>query len=218
MNNFGNILRWFWRADRPCGHTSRSRTDDFSSGESRLTLEIFRCDRRSLTLSKAGCSKLYDSANGPKAPEPWEGRAACRACPVGALNLTGILLNPVAMLKERMRYLCPRCCRLSSRLIWGQLCASCDVRQREAVAGRNAKGNRPALSGQIHTERLAVTGGGITKTLIRHGVASLQEVMLHAAKSSGVPITYGRRRVQWTSLTQLDHRGPWTSQLEILLS
>lgn len=169
-----------------------------------MGLDIFHCERWALTLSTAGCSRLYISANGPKRPDTWEGRAACVACPVGAGH-AGKPQNAVSALAEVLRMLCPRCGRQSARLIWGVLCASCDVRQREARARCNAKGSVPALAAMLHTQRLAVSSGASAPRIMTHrGVASVQEAIIHLSKSATAPSSYGRRGVHFGSVRQYE--------------
>jgi len=169
-----------------------------------MGLEMFLCERRTLTLSTAGCSRLYISANGPKRPDAWEGRMSCISCPIGAAN-SGKPQSSVSALSEALRMLCPRCGRQSSRLIWGLLCASCDVRQREARAHKNAKGSVPALTAQLHTQRLAVASGAEAPRIMTHkGVSSLQEAIIHLSKSAAHSASYGRRAVHFPHVRQLE--------------
>lgn len=169
-----------------------------------MGLEIFHCDRRALTLSTAGCSRLYMSANTGKRPEPFEGRAACVACPVGALH-AGKPQNAVSALAELLRMLCPRCGRNSDRLIWGRLCASCDARQSECHRGKNAKGSVPALAARLHTQRIAVASGPApARAVTTRSVASIQEAIIHLSKSAIAPASYGRRAVHFRLIQQYE--------------
>lgn len=169
-----------------------------------MGLDIFHCDRRALTLSTAGCSRLYVSANSGKRPEPYEGRAACVTCPVGALH-AGRPQNAVSGLAEMLRMLCPRCGRNADRLIWGRLCASCDARQSECQRGRNAKGSVPALAARLHTQRIAVaSGSAVARVVTNKSVASLQEAIIHMSKSATAPASYGRRGVHFGRVRQYE--------------
>jgi hypothetical protein len=176
-------------------------------------LTLFLCDRRNLTLSKAGCARLYASANNGKPPDPFEGRAACRACPIGALHLTGVLPDPTAQLTEALRRICPRCGRPAERLIWGILCASCDARHREALKGRNAKGHPPALSKVLHPASIVMADKGGARIVCRSSVVGLGEIILHAAKSTKTPVAFSRRRLHWPALTRKGRI--WAPQMEL---
>jgi hypothetical protein len=168
------------------------------------SLDIFLCERRQLTLSTAGCSRLYASANGSKRPDAWEGRSSCIACPIGAAH-SGRPQTPVSSYAEALRMLCPRCGRQSARLIWGVLCASCDVRQREARARCNAKGSVPALAAQLHTQRLAVVSGAAAPRVMTHrGVSSIQEAIIHMSKSATSTAAFGRRTVHFGHVDQYE--------------
>lgn len=182
-----------------------------------MGLDLFLCEKRKLTLSTAGCSRLYNAASGPKPPDPWLGMAGCRFCPIGSQNATGRPQNPISVLTEMMRSLCVRCGRPSDRLIWNLLCASCDARQKEAIKGKNAKGNPPALSAQLHTERIAFVHGVRTTVIQRPAVASLSEVILHLSKSAIAPAAFGPRRVQWPALVRSSRWQPWSAQQEMAL-
>ena len=150
------------------------------------TLEMMRCERRNMTLSRPGCAKLWLSANtGEKdrRPKPWEGRAACVVCPLGALN-AGVEQSPAAGAVESIRMICPRCERPAQRLIHDRLCVSCYNREREALIGKNAKGGRPRLCDVLHARKIAVTDAAGTRDVRAPSVASASEVMLAAAKKA----------------------------------
>jgi hypothetical protein len=176
------------------------------------------CSRRQLTLTKAGCARLFVSANGPVAPDPWEGRAACRGCPIGSANATGQPPNPLLEIKESLSRICSRCGRTPERLIWNTLCPSCDNRQREAVRGRNAKGNRPKLADLLHPAHLVVSVGSTMRTIHKPAVLSLSEVIIQAAKAVNGPAVFARPRVTWDAEV-LTSKG-WTScrQSEFILT
>lgn len=158
------------------------------------TFEMMRCDRRNMTLSRPGCAKLWLSANtGEKdrRPKPWEGRAACVACPLGATN-AGVEQSPVAGAVESIRMICPRCERPAQRLIHDRLCVSCYNREREALIGKNAKGGRPRLCDVLHQESVVVVERGIAR-LVRVGpVTSAAEVVIGLSRRASCPPLFGR--------------------------
>lgn len=180
-------------------------------------LQTFVCARHAMTLTTRGCITLYNSANGPKRPDSWEGRAACRGCPIGSVHATGHAPSEVDRLRSELVKVCSRCGRQPDRMIWNTLCPSCDARQREAVRGRNAKGNRPALSKLLHTEHLAVSVGAATRIVHRAAVTSLTEVIIQQAKLANGVIAFGRRRVSWDAITHNSRWGAWANQGEMCL-
>jgi hypothetical protein len=146
---------------------------------------MFTCERRQMRLTKVGCSRLWTSANGPKPPDPFEGRAACRNCPIGCKNATGETQDPIVELAAALVNVCSRCGRKADRLINRQtrgLCPSCDAREGEAIRGRNSKGNRPALANMLHTEQVAVTSAGVTSIIVRRDCLTTEELILHTRK------------------------------------
>src|ERR1035437_9016007 len=97
-------------------------------------LEMMRCDRRDMTLSTAGCGRLWEAAqikHAAKKLEVWEGIAACHTCPIGARN-AGREVEAVFQPAAALAAYCPRCSKPASRLINGRLCISCYNRDREA--------------------------------------------------------------------------------------
>lgn len=158
------------------------------------TLEMMRCDRRGMTLSTAGCAKLWVSANPSDPalrPKPWEGRAACVVCPTGAAN-AGCTQSPVAAAVEDIRVTCPRCERPTERMIRDRLCVSCYNREREALAGRNAKGGRPRLCGILHPASVVVIEPAGARVVRVSPVVSVAEVVIGLARRAVGPTAFGR--------------------------
>ena len=154
-------------------------------------LQMVRCDRQQMTLTAAGCARLYRSA-AESEPQPWEGRSHCRGCVVGAVR-AGIAA-PVAIATaalDHLKKICPRCQRPTARLINGKHCVSCYNRQREAEKGRNAKGGRPRLCARLYTATLAVTAGPVTHLEAVAAVTSLAEAVARVARGAGAPVTLG---------------------------
>lgn len=161
----------------------------------------FRCDRQAMTLTAAGCARLWESANGARVPDPGEGRARCRGCPIGARN-AGAPVPKCAetVARDSIAQTCARCWRSAERgdrrqgLVKGRLCASCDMRDREAAAGRNAKGNPPALMGLLHSQAVAAirldTKARACTTFDR--VTCPMEAAVLAARKAGGPVALGR--------------------------
>jgi hypothetical protein len=164
------------------------------------SLEIFTCVRRNVTLSTAGCGRMWRSANGATAPERFEGRYACRGCPIGESNFVGRAPDPYAVLRESVCGRCSRCFRSADRLIWPKIlgfCISCYNRHREAILGRNAKGHPPEIMQLLHTEQAQVTTSNGVYILTRHHVLSYTELCRQAQRTATVPLFF----VRWITLS-----------------
>jgi hypothetical protein len=157
-------------------------------------LSVFHCDRRNVTLTRGGCARLWESA-AAKRPDPWEGRAACVACPVGAAH-AGHALAPAAQAIEDIRLICVGCRKPSDRLIKRCYCPSCYNRRLEARRGRNAKGGTPRISAFLHSEWIAVTEGSRRRCIAVDEVLSMAEAALIMAKGC----QGGTLRLGWAPL------------------
>ncbi len=151
---------------------------------------LFRCPRQAMTLTAAGCARLWSSAQAKK-PAPYEGRAHCFTCPIGARHAgkpEAALFEPVQELKAY----CPRCRRVAGRLINGRWCISCYNRQREAEKGRNAKGGVPKLAHRVHAIRVAMVAADAA-AIVRElpAVTSMAEAMLYLAQQAKGPVQFG---------------------------
>jgi hypothetical protein len=167
------------------------------STETPANLELFTCSRRGgLRLSPAGCGRLGHSANKTAAPELWEGRAACRGCHIGESNHTGSAPDPYVPLRESVRLLCSRCGRVTRRMIRPEsvgFCISCYNRDRECRIGQNARGHRPALTAELHTEdALVTTSTGGTYPLTRHRVLHFAELVRQETWNATESLTFVR--------------------------
>ena len=159
--------------------------------------EMMRCVRRDMTLTQAGCGRLWEAAQAKHAAtklQPWEGITTCRTCPIGAKN-AGTPMEAVFQPAAVLACICPRCDRPAARLINKRLCISCYNRDREALIGRDAKGNRPRLCDQLHDERLAISTDGGTRIETVTRVIGPTEAMLRVARDAKGPISFGWARV-----------------------
>ncbi|WP_158933017.1 hypothetical protein [Acidisphaera sp. S103] len=148
-------------------------------------LEMMRCDKRSMTLSKAGCARLWLSAQEDR-PKEWEGRFACIGCRVGAMG-AGKPMPVTTEAVEAWRNVCPRCRRPAQRMIGNRFCVSCWNRNREATVMKNSKGNPPqVLLARLHSEIVAVSDGAATRVVREESVVDLAEIIvLHARAATG---------------------------------
>ena len=161
-----------------------------------VTLAMMRCKRRSMTLSVAGCGRLWGGAQQKFADgklQPWMGIATCRTCPTGAHN-AGRAAEAVFVPAAILATYCPRCALPAPRLIGGRLCISCYNRDREALVGRDAKGNRPKLCDRIHDECLIVIGNGDARKVDVSRVLGAAEAMIRVAREAKAPISFGWSR------------------------
>lgn len=162
---------------------------------------LFRCDRQAMTLSRAGCARLWNSLK-DKPPQPFEGRWHCRACPIGAEH-AGVAAPQVQADTEAaaiaLEGLCPRCGGRGNRLIGGHHCVSCYNRGREIARGRNRKGNPPkVVMSRLGSVALQVSEAGAAHAGETRGFVSVtggREAMLTAAKAAkGQPLVFSRPR------------------------
>lgn len=94
---------------------------------------FFRCDTLLATISIEQCSSMWRQANERNS----ELRRQCRGCVLGSTHAG----EPDANLCDIHEVkICSRCRREAPRLIWGNLCVSCQNRQYEFVRGKNARG------------------------------------------------------------------------------
>lgn len=154
--------------------------------------ELVACEPMDARMSKPACVKLWQSAQARR-PEPWEARHHCIACPIGAKR-AGKAMPPTVPAQEVWRMCCPRCRRLTMRLIGNRLCASCYNRTLEATKGRNAKGAIPwRVLEQLHPESVVMSDGENVQLLHADMVADAEELIIAQARQATRPVTFGRR-------------------------
>lgn len=157
--------------------------------------DLFTCARRSLVLTRQGCATLFAGANRRgNRPQPWEGRAACVQCPVGARHAGVVLIRQPGNHPD-LGTVCPRCNNPERRLIWNRLCASCDARAGEAKRGRNGKGTRPGLLDRLTVRTIRVQSTQAA-SLHRLTVVSLTEALVATARATTVPLIIGRPGIE----------------------
>jgi hypothetical protein len=162
-------------------------------------LEMFACVKRNVTLIRVGCGRMWLSANGSRIPDPYEGKAACRGCPIGESHYTGKPPDPCAALRDSVRRLCSRCGTTADRLINATttgFCISCFNRHGEVLRGKNARGTLPALSSLLHTEQAQVTTDAGSYILTRHLVLSFQELKVQAQRTAVIEMSF----IRWITL------------------
>lgn len=149
-------------------------------------LTLMRCERLGATMTTRGCAAMWRSAAETR-PNPWDAKAKCRGCPIGAIN-AGVAVaqaQDTAALDEA-RQCCPRCTRLAPRLIKGSLCISCYNAHLDVLRGHNRRGNRPGLADKLHPVTLWVRGATLTQ-LRFDLVLGTAEAMARAAMQTPGP-------------------------------
>jgi len=160
---------------------------------------FFRCDRMRATLSTSSCADMWRKANGldgaersakAAAPAPeWLCSDGCKCCPLGAVH-AGEVAASMSPLKGTMT--CARCHRGSSRLIRGHTCPSCYNREREVVAGRNAKGTAPVKHSGLHARRIRFRCGDDLRLLRLDLSADTDELVVAALRDSRQRVVFGQ--------------------------
>jgi hypothetical protein len=180
-------------------HHGEAPPDDAEIAAQVAAVELMSCSKRALRLTVRGCAAAWTAANQPKPLDPWMSGATCRDCPIGAMNATGEMPDPFKQHQARLQRFCSRCGRdvgnVPGAFVWRTeqgLCRPCDARHGEAKRGLNSKGSRPALADRLHSESVQIVdlGTGAMKTLTRHFVTGLPEVMRHHAKFSSGPVAF----------------------------
>jgi hypothetical protein len=157
--------------------------------------ELFLCEKTQMRLTRPGCARLWVAANDKdRRPREWEGKFACLACPLGARHAEKPI-SATAPLQEAWRMCCPRCRRLTLRIIKNRFCPSCYNRAREASSGvmANAKGSPPIkILEKLHPESVAVSDGETIKTVREAAVYDLEELIIVQARLATRPLAFGR--------------------------
>lgn len=174
-----------------------------------VELQMVECERRPLRLSVGGCKRLWLSAQGEKEPDPWASNALCRTCPAGAARAGGSV-SSVADAVAAMKHICPRCLRVSDRMIRTTapghrvLCISCCNRHLECFRRRpgtdgelgemgcNSKGGRPQLVDRLQTVRLIVLDATGQCEVELHNVVSAGEAVFALAREASGPMVFTR--------------------------
>ena len=164
--------------------------------------ELFQCTARACRLTRKGCASIWTRAQ-EKRPEPWEGSWHCRDCSIGAANAGKA---PEPQVDDALERLCPRCGRLTDRMIKGRLCISCYNREGEVRRGRNRKGHYPVrVADSIRTIIAIFTVNGVEDIREFESVTSVNEVYMTLLRE------FGRGAVIKISLTDAEETiyAPW---------
>lgn len=144
----------------------------------------FGCQALAATLTTTACASNWRSSNEPGA----ERLMPCRSCPIGQAHAgdTDASTSPL-----RGARVCSRCLAGTMRLINGWLCVSCYNREREYIAGRNAKGRRPTRMATLDRRELKVFEFGVgARTMARALTVGLEEIMAAALRESSHRVVF----------------------------
>jgi hypothetical protein len=144
----------------------------------------FRCDRYAATLSTEACAGMWREGNHLNS----EKRLRCKVCPIGAVH-AGETAASMSPLKGSL--ICGRCHVGATRLIGKHLCVSCYNRQRELLAGKNAKGTRPIKLAPLSLRRLRYKAGKAVKTLCMPLSVDTEELMVTVLRDSQDTVKFG---------------------------
>ena len=150
----------------------------------------FKCPKGVGKLSDKSCNSLYTEAMSPKGLR--EGlRFQCRGCPVGAVH-SGVKPLKANASRFLSSLTCARCIRPTSRLIRGLICVSCYNREREALIGKNAKGNKPVRVRAIDSCVISFGDEDDTHAVARIDYcASKLEALLSVTRSKARSLSFG---------------------------
>lgn len=170
----------------------------YAANSSAPGLKLFPCSRLRATMSQGGCAKRWATAQVAKGQQA-EAFEACRSCAIGASHagLAHVHHSPFYGAA-----ICPRCEEGNTRIIGGRLCINCYNRERELLAGRNARGNRPryvsaeaplrsldlriSINGRARRERIERVTGTREVVLQRLRATRGQVAFAHAGSSAGL--------------------------------
>lgn len=115
-------------------------------------------------------------------------RRQCRGCSLGASHAG----EPDANLCDIHEVnICARCRREASRLIWGNLCVSCQNRQYEFVRGRNARGKPLIKLPPLEPRQVAFREGAAVRTRRATLSASIDELVVGTLRDAAKQVAFG---------------------------
>ena len=170
-----------------------------------MGLEMVSCDRRRMTLTRTGCASLYRSA-ATTTVKPWEGRAACVGCALGAARagLPTAAAGPAAPVGSHW---CVRHEGPAERVIQGRVCVSCYNREREALgstasAKTKAKPGIRTLAALLTVHALTVLHGGRVRHLVSPVARDRREAIEALATKLPGGFAIGRAPMRWPGPTE----------------
>jgi len=147
-------------------------------------VRFFHCERLWATISVGQCGSMWKAAN----EHNNETRRQCRGCELGAAHADAPDANLCSIHNVKI---CSRCRREASRLIWGNLCVSCQNRQYEFVRGRNARGKPLIKLAPLEPRRVVYREGGAVRQHRASLSASVEELVIGALRDSAKRVAFG---------------------------
>ncbi|RMD61673.1 hypothetical protein D6833_07940 [Candidatus Parcubacteria bacterium] len=148
-----------------------------------LDKDFFWCETLKAKLSVETCAANHRRACAEG--DAWDSvcAIACRRCHLGALHADD---KPYEGVPSRfvVSTVCPRCGARGRRLIRNSICISCYNREREALIGRNARGNKPVKAKRPHGVRLYVVEDGSARIVSLNNAASMVEAAVTMLRNS----------------------------------
>ena len=161
---------------------------------------FFRCEPLKATLGVKSCAGMWKQANHGQSERLYQ----CKRCPVGAEH-AGDKSASTSTLKGSMT--CSRCHRGAIRLIEKWLCVSCWNRQREAVIGRNAKGQPPTKMRPLAPRCITMaTAAGTVQRLSRAMTTCTEELVVAALRDNREAVSF---MFTGAAQAQFRQRGLW---------
>ncbi len=144
----------------------------------------FRCAPMTATIAVEACASNWRAS----LERDSERLLKCRSCPVGAVHAgdTAASLSPLRGMR-----ICSRCVTGTTRLIHEWLCVSCYNREREHIAGRNAKGKAPSRMAPLHRRAIKIVEAGVPRILARDLTTGMEELMVAALRDSRNSVAFG---------------------------
>ena len=155
----------------------------YTANDAAPGLKFFTCGPHAMSLSQRGCGARWRAAQltqGPAAEEAY----ACRTCPIGAAHAGSAHIASSRLFGAPI---CPRCRFGATRIIGGRVCVNCYNREREMIAGKNARGNLPTTLLRERPLRIAVfcvTVDGKSERREVEGVVDMLEPVLQTLRTT----------------------------------
>lgn len=152
-----------------------------------LDRRFFRCDPHEATLSVEACAGMHveaQTAIGDRADR----LVACRSCPIGAAHAGSVLVHYGPLYRSMI---CPRCGKGTTRMIRRRKCVNCYNRQRELLAGCNAKGTAPSKMLPLGALDVSYTVDGNARRYRTRYAIGRQEVIAHLLRTVPGKLMFG---------------------------
>lgn len=172
---------------------SQSAADGFNKADGieyfamlQMKAPFFRCDRKQANLSISACSTMWNAAQEATGRDA-ERLEVCRACSIGAAHAGK---RVIARSKLYGAAICPRCRRGAIRMINNTRCISCYNREREVLAGRNAKGGVPSKLRKLYPIEITYAVDGVPRRYKSDRAVDVIEPMIDVLRKTKGDIVF----------------------------